>query len=119
MELIRNTQDGAKNKYALLAARRIAEMRADGTMDPVLEAAIAKLDAAGLINWGEKGSKDEFFAMMLKDRFTDRGLIGYAKAVVGESSIPPTNDDLFHYGAEIFELAKRSGLNHPNCKTPD
>lgn len=119
MELIRNTEGGAKNKYALLDARRIAEMRADGTMDPVLDAAIAKLDAAGLINWGEKGSKNEFFVMMLKDRFSHGGLLGYGKAVVRESSTPPGNEELFHYGADIFDLAKRAGPHHPDCKTPD
>lgn len=121
MQLVRNSEGEVKNKYALLYAVKLAEMRADPTQKErvaAIDAAISLLENSGLINWGEKGSPNEFIALMLKDRFTQKALRAYGFSAVKEGALTD-NYELFDYGYEIYELSKRSGPDHPNCKLPD
>lgn len=64
----------------------------------------------GELLFGAVGSDDEFFVMMLKDRYALMGLAAYADAA--------RKDDP-EYADEIAHLSCRAGRFHPSCKRPD
>ena len=81
--------------------------------------------------FGEPHEKDEFFVLMLRDRFTQGALRGYAAEVrkyaeelrradtyridSKSGSLP----GLDRYADWVSELAERAGPDNPWCKTPD
>jgi uncharacterized protein (DUF924 family) len=106
-------------KYGLIKRRELEKMRAswirthNETEAEALrrvEAAIALLEVAGLIDWGET-PESEFFVIRLKDRF--------ARAALRAYSLSAQSAGLATYGNEVGDLANRSSLKHPNCKFPD
>ena len=107
MKLKRNEGDGTVGKYIVINVSKISGKPPTNAQE--LAAAILANPECVVI--GEKGSKDEFFVMMLKDQFADKGLVGYATAahLAGE----------MEYADEIHELAERSGPASPYCKRPD
>lgn len=110
MRLDRNIENGHGNKYALIKNRRLEELRAS---DPASfersMAALLLLVDAGVLDWGCTPDT-EFFVMRLKDINAEAALRSYA------ASAHSTDKE---YAKEVFDLACRSGRNHPDCKIPD
>jgi hypothetical protein len=112
MKLDRNNINGdGRGKYGLIRNRRIKQLLETGNVHvaAAVQQALDILEQHDVINWGT-GVDDEFFVMMLKDRFTSSGLQGYA---INAFHVDP------EYGADIFALAARSGPYHPAVKMPD
>lgn len=109
MKLDRDISEDGTCKYALIDARRIREQKLRQT-SPQIDQALKVLEKEGLVNWGKKGSKNEFFVIMLKDIHSQAGLRAYAHHAM------PYN---LHYSNAMYRLAERSGPNHPECKLPD
>jgi hypothetical protein len=107
MKLARNTTPGGKCKYALISLEKVAR-----TEDPSgrIAQALQDLEQAGILDYGLPGTEREFFAMLLRDRNTPSGLLGYAQSV--EERDP-------EFASEVRDLAGRAGLNSPFCKDPD
>lgn len=105
MKLDRNTAADGRGKYAVVRLRRL-----DGAPADVREA-IDKLVAGGFVTMDAPGGLDEFFVIMLKDKYADAALLSYAAdaALDGEAE----------YAEEVRALAARAGRNHPSCKKPD
>lgn len=97
--------DGHPGKYAVVRLRRL-----DGTAPPEIKDALAKLVAGGFVVTGSPGAEDEFFVIMLRDKYADVALRAYAVAASGDDP---------EYADEVLALAKRAGRNHPSCKKPD
>ncbi len=99
-----------RNKYALIKRRKIEELQREGKLTSEMHAAAQLLYDAGVIDWGDT-PETEFFAIRLKDTYAQQALRAYglAAADAGDGD----------YAAGIYEMAERSGPNHPNCKRPD
>lgn len=108
MKLDRNINQSGKGKYALINLRKIPS---DPRTPEDLAAAI--LANPECVEFGMVGSPDEFWVIKLKDRYANRALVGYAKAI----DLDAEGDQ--EYALEVSQLANRSGLAHPNCKRPD
>ena len=111
MKLDRNIPGNeGRGKYALLHLRKLALYTPAETFgrNAVMQA-VAVLDEAGLIDWGNHETS-EFFVIRLKDRCASAALSAYAR-VAG----------LFdqEYAGEVRDLAARAGPYHPDCKIPD
>lgn len=107
MRLDRNTNQKGKGKYALINLRRAAPF--GDNMD--VRAAFKVLDWHGLIDWGDVGSKDEFFVIKLCDEFSQNALLQY--------SLTANVEGLREYAQDVLEMAKRAGADSPFCKKPD
>lgn len=111
MRLDRNKGHG---KYAIINLRKVDGYKPLGGM-PTVEAvasAIAMLGKAGLINYGEPGTENEFFVVMLKDLCADFALRGYANAAAEMMKDR-------EYATDVMNLAKRAGTASQFCKVPD
>lgn len=62
------------------------------------------------ITFGYPGSREEFFVIKLKDKNAEAALLAYADSC--EADDP-------EFAADVRELARRAGPNHPLCKRPD
>ncbi len=105
MKLDRNNGIG---KYAVINMRNIKAAMESG--ETGVRNAIAVLEHHGLINYGPPGNENEFFVIMLKDAHADAALATYATLASADDP---------EYGADVLELARRSGTNSPFCKMPD
>lgn len=111
MKLDRNLNANGRGKYALLKLRKL-----DDFVDPFqkvaapIAAAIETLEKAGILDWGNKG-ESEFMVIRIKDMYADGVLDQYADNAHA--------DGQEEYGAEIREMARRSGTRSPWCKRPD
>lgn len=111
MKLDRNQNPDGLGKYAILALRELADIRADdGSLPSEIRDAIATLDNAGIIQWGRVGEEDEFFLVKLRDVNAPGALEGYAQKA-------NTTDPEF--AAEVRSMLSRAGSLSPFCKTPD
>lgn len=110
MKLERNTDNelGA-GKYALVLTNELLN-DPEKLANPQIRGALMTLEQAGLIEYGPRGSREEFFVLKLKDYFAGNVLLAYAAAV---------EDHDREYAQEIRILAGRAGPGHPNCKIPD
>lgn len=106
MRLDRNTE--GRGKYAVLKLRRLHDARAGLPMEVL--AAVQTLDDHGLIEWGESGTRGEFFNVSLKDVHAQPALIAYAGSAM---LVDP------EYARDVRELAARSGPGSRWCKDPD
>lgn len=102
MKLDRNINPDGKGKYALVRLR--------GDLSPQAIEALRVLEAEGRIDYGTVGSSEEFFPIKLKDKYAAIALYAYASAAELDDA---------EYGNEVFEMVRRAGPNHPNCKVPD
>jgi hypothetical protein len=124
MKLDRNGPDG-RGKYAVVKLRKMPAAQDDalshkgpvrgadyvGAKEAVATAALDLLIAGGFVTIGTAGDDDEFFVVMLKDKYAPAALYAYAAAAI--------NDGEHEYGRDVQQLGDRSGLNHPACKKPD
>ena len=102
MKLDRETHEEGRGKYALVRLRGI------GPEDEA-RANLKRLDELGLIDWGLKGEKDEFFVIKLRDDNAEAGLRAYAdRAALSDPE----------WGAAVGELADRAAVS-PFKKMPD
>jgi hypothetical protein len=118
MRLDRNEK--GRGKYAIINLRKLEAMR----VDPIIglpserisvhdvENAIELLERTGLIEYGEPGTENEFFVMMLKDVGAAAALNQYKAVYYGKGEDP-------EYAMDISELVQRAGPNSPWCKKPD
>jgi hypothetical protein len=72
----------------------------------------ARLETNGMLEWGDPGTENEFFVIMLKDIYAAAALKAYATAILNEGG-----DE--EYADEVLQLAKRTGPNSSWCKKPD
>lgn len=117
MKLDRNTGNG-RGKYGIVKVRRLRhiEQNTDGKSDSIRQEvadAVALLERAGVLTFGGVGAPDEFFVLMLKDKYADMALSGYQQSVL----VDPEADH--EYANEIDELWERAGRNSKHCKRPD
>lgn len=113
MRLDRNIADNGRGKYALLKLRELDNRMTDGPfreLDPEIAAALQLLTDEGILDDGEAGTSSEFFVIRLRDK--------YAKAALQAYAAEAATDDP-EYAREVSELASRSGLDSPFCKSPD
>lgn len=131
MRLVRNTTLDGKCKYALV---RLDKIRLNETgeqfstdCDPAaIQDALDLLHREGLLEYGEKGSKEEFFAIKLKDRFSHHAFEAYATAVANEADILVMREGLDEkdvsglreYATDVSELAERAE-ERTDATTPD
>lgn len=115
MKLDRNLNATGRGKYALLKLRRLAEIDTPGNPDHIHRAgvrhALRLLQNCGILDYGDTVDS-EFFVIRLKDRCARGALETYAHGARFLLDDP-------EYAAEIDDMARRSGPNHPNCKDPD
>lgn len=115
MELDRNINPDGLGKYALINLRKLNETCAEQSAflrwTREVEDALAVLEKAGVLEWGQKGSETEFFLIKLRDIYAPDALLAYAKAAIagGDSQ----------FGAQVWDLAARSGIASPHAKRPD
>lgn len=111
MKLDRNINDNKRGKYALVKLRRVAELTERfTTLGKDVQAALRFLEAEGVIDYGTTVDS-EFFVVRLKDENAESALTGY-----GVSTTLRGDPE---FGAEIEQMARRAGPNHPNCRKPD
>lgn len=99
-----------RGKYALIKNRVLDGFAVNGELPPAIEGAIKVLESAGILDWGLT-PETEFFAIRLKDRFACATLHEYAHSA--------RMGGMHDYARDVEELSARSGVHHPNCKTPD
>lgn len=121
MKLDRNTGNG-RGKYGIVKVRRLRhiEQNTDGKSDSIRQEvadAVALLERAGVLTFGGVGSPDEFFVLMLKDKYADKALAGYLNAVLLDRDTKHPADQ--EYADDIDELWERAGRNSKHCKRPD
>lgn len=113
MKLDRNINGNGRGKYGLILNRELA--RAKDIHSPQglteIEYAISVLEHAGIIQWGEPNTENEFFVLKLKDKYAGGALHTYASYAVRDGEV--------EYGQEVMALAKRAGEWHPSSKKPD
>lgn len=108
MKLDRNNGRG---KYAIINLRKLDAHEGDPrpTSDEV-RAAVGVLENAGLIEYGEPGTENEFFVLMLKDKYAGGALYMYANEAAYDDG---------EYAGDVRRLSTRAGRNSPWCKKPD
>jgi hypothetical protein len=117
MRLIRNTTKDGRCKYALVRLDKIRNLPVGTEMEKCITRALDDLAAFGVLEYGEKGSEEEFFAIKLKDMFAANALWAYEKQV--ESEVDRTlAPSWMEYQNDIIELAQRAE-SHPSRKRPD
>jgi hypothetical protein len=99
-----------RGKYAIVKLRNYPGDEYQVDRDKI-DKALKVLEEEGMLEYGVPGTAGEFFVIMLKDRWADRGLQSYANAAAGA--------DYPDYAADVETLARRAGPNSPFCKTPD
>lgn len=117
MQLIRNTTEDGTCKYALIRLDKIREAGLMNELERVLGEFMHKLpgnEGAALrdfVEFGLPNTEEEFFAIKLKDINAKDALEAYGVSAAhnGDSQL----------GAEVVELANRSGVDSPWCKQPD
>lgn len=114
MKLDRDINSDGYSKYAVLNLRRIDQGPGNagpfGRWSPEVAQAIAILEDAGAIEYGQTGHLDEFFVLKLRDENADVALQAYAAKA---SRTDP------EYGLAVAQMAERAGHNNPHCKSPD
>lgn len=104
--LIRNTTPDGKCKYGLIRLDKLREMPLE--RQQAVEKSLGILQSAGLLEYGEKGTAEEFFAIKLKDIHARHALFAYAHSMVDYDP---------ELAKEVFELAARSAgrkdVRHP------
>jgi hypothetical protein len=116
MKMDRSENADGGGKYAIINLRKLKQVKQDlndgghlrDTMS--IDAAMRLLTRAGVLNFGNKGSKDEFFPIYLKDTNSYAALRAYS--VNARLTDPEWAD-------EVAEMLSRAGPNHPDCKIPD
>ena len=106
MNLDRNINSDGKGKYALINLRKL-----EGNPRTAEELAAAILKNPEAMEFGEVGSPNEFFVIKLKDQYAQSALYDYGHNAWADGDKA--------YARQIYELAARSGPNHPLCKKPD
>lgn len=107
MRLTRNETPDGKCKYALVRLDKLRKLSEDDRL--IAESAAQMLVKMGLLEYGEPGSEDEFFAIKLKDINAPGGLEGYAiRASATDAEL----------SKDVMELAGRA-MGHPHRKQPD
>lgn len=105
MKLDREINPTGKGKYALINMRKI-----DSDPRTPEELAAAILAHPEAVEWGNARSEGEFFVMKLKDKYSQRGLHGYAADAMKDDP---------EYANSILRMADRAGTDSPFCKRPD
>jgi hypothetical protein len=106
MKMDRNLNADGRGKYALLLMRNYP----NGTRKAAVDAAMQTLADVGMLDYGEAGSPSEFFVIRLRDKFAECALRAYAAMAMLSDG---------EWASEVDELADRSGIHSPHCKTPD
>jgi hypothetical protein len=99
---------GCIGKYAVV---KLHKMPADPGQRIAVDHALEILAAHDVLDYGEAGSRNQFFVIYLRDIYARPALLAYATdaATTGE----------YNYAEDIFELSKRSGKASPFAKKPD
>jgi hypothetical protein len=118
MRLDRNEK--GRGKYAIINLRKVEEMRNDPRVGlpservayREFEDALELLQRAGVLEYGEPGTENEFFVIKLKDMAAGFALNAYARVYLG-------NGKEHDYARDVEALSRRAGPNSPWCKKPD
>jgi hypothetical protein len=109
--LIRNMSPDGKCKYALVRLDRLRE--ASPVTKALGEGALDQIQSMDLLEYGEKGTAEEFFVLKLKDRFTASAIEEYARRVrlharEFEFRDPEQFNNWMEYVKDLTEMADRS-----------
>ena len=114
MNLDRNETPDGFGKYVLINARKLMAQHPDAKtfndLPQEIQDAFHTLEKAGAVEYGLKGSIDEFFPIKLRDAYARPALMAYALAC--EADDPD-------FSTQVRELADRSGRFNVYCKKPD
>ena len=116
MKLDRNTPERqGRNKYAVVSMRRVATINAEAppATREAVNNALGVLFSAGVLSYGKANSPQEFFVIMLKDRFADMAIGAYALRAMEQGG------EFAEFGRDVMKLAERSGVYSPFKKFPD
>lgn len=116
MKLVRNTTIDGTCKYDIINRSKIKDL-GEEEKNKVLEA-IDVLKQSGIYTECLLNNKEEFFVIKLKDQFAKPALEAYAESVK-QYAVSVGDADLSDYGADVSDLANRSGVNNVYCKIPD
>lgn len=109
MKLDRNI--GGTGKYAVLKMRKVTELLdTPGENQEVLARVLKTLETLGVIEYGEPHSREEFFVLKLKDRYSREALLTYS--YYAHFTEP-------EYAEDVKALADRAGYRNRYCKDPD
>lgn len=86
------------------------KLKRNTTPDGMCKYSLIEHEKNDHVEHGLPGSEDEFFVIKLKDFNALAALEAYADSVGMEDP---------EFATEVYELAMRSGIYHPNCKNPD
>lgn len=109
MKLIRNTTSDGRCKYALVRLDKLRKFPRGSFMTEEAAKALDSLASIGLLEYGEKGSVEEFFTVKLKDIAAPAALLAYSKAIVTVDA---------ELAKDVEQLAKRA-MERLDCKRPD
>jgi hypothetical protein len=101
--LVRETSPDGKGKYALVRLDQIDKAIRKGASLNRVEDAVSTLYREGLLEYGEKGSDDEFFVLKLKDPHAAFAIRAYAVSL--HAKCKPGEK---HLVKDIFRVAERS-----------
>lgn len=111
MKLTRNTTPDGRGKYALVRLDKIRDLPHGSEIEERAAKALDELAAFGLLEYGEKGSEEEFFAIKLKDEHAQAALTCYLDSIMNQDVVDQ------EFACDLFDLAIRA-RNHPSRKSP-
>ena len=114
MKLDRDINKDGKGKYALVRLRNIQKGDEAYSL-------LQRLHELGHLDWGKVGEPDEFFVIKLRDKYSQKAIIGYSDAVMEDSRNQDEQkaNGLVQYALAVQKLASRAGILSEFCKEPD
>jgi hypothetical protein len=122
VKLTRNLTDDGTCKYALVRLDKLRKLPPEQAH--IASDALKILAEAGVLEYGAKGDREEFFVLKLKDAFAPSALRALKQEAAlfasGESIMGREKDARrwLEYAWEINQLVLRA-MNHPERKLPD
>lgn len=110
MKLDRDQNFQGRGKYALLKLREIRRHEGPYGLNSNIRDAIATLEAAGILDWGNKETETEFFLIRLRDKYARAALLAYSAAASADDG---------EWAMAVAEMAERAGERNPFVKKPD
>lgn len=121
MRLVRNTTEDGRCKYALVRLDKLRALPEDSLMAQRIATALDDLAGYGVLEYGEKGSADEFFVLKLKDRLSIAAIEAYTEEAENLMNAQTNRADYDYWRPYVEDLcdlqkraAKRSGRKLPD-----
>lgn len=118
MRLVRETTPDGKCKYALVRLDKLALM--DKTRRENFRQAIGLLKRAGLLEYGEKESREEFFVLKLKDLLALPALEAYATTALDHANAQTNQQDYDYWIQFVVDLDRlhKRAMKRKDLRSP-